>query len=100
MSSTGRLFQPGELHPRWRGGRTINADGYVRIKAGAHRDKLEHRVVMEQILGRSLKEFPGLEVHHLDFNRRHNCPANLMLLDEAINKALGRATNLIRRRLA
>ena len=90
-------FSAGRLHPKWRGGKSRNVDGYVRLTAGENRGKYEHRVVMEKSLGRSLSEFPGLEVHHLDFDRSHNCPGNLMLLDEVINKWLGRRTAELRR---
>lgn len=37
----------------------------------------EHRLVMEQILGRYLE--PGEQVHHQDENKRNNSPENLKL---------------------
>ena len=37
----------------------------------------EHRLVMEQILGRYLE--PGEQVHHEDENKRNNSPENLKL---------------------
>ena len=37
----------------------------------------EHRVVAEQMLGRSLR--PGEVVHHIDGNKRNNAPENLMV---------------------
>lgn len=39
--------------------------------------KLEHRVVAEEMLGRSLRK--GEVVHHCDFNPRNNDPSNLMI---------------------
>jgi len=29
-----------------------------------------------------------MQVHHIDHNRQHNCPCNLMLIDAAINRAI------------
>ena len=37
----------------------------------------EHRIVAEQMLGRSLK--PDEVVHHIDENKRNNDPSNLMV---------------------
>ena len=45
----------------------------------------EHRVVAEQILGRSL--LPGEVVHHLDFNPRNNAPDNLIIFSSQADHA-------------
>lgn len=31
---------------------------------------------------------PTMRIHHIDTNRSHNCPQNLMLLDKAIHNAI------------
>jgi hypothetical protein len=31
---------------------------------------------------------PGVQVHHIDYNKQHNCPQNLMLLDGPLHRAV------------
>lgn len=79
-----------EQSPRWKGGRKVRKDGYVLVVAPeghphpADRSKrtgiayiLEHRLVMEQLLGRYLR--PEEVVHHRDNNPSNNAPENLVL---------------------
>jgi hypothetical protein len=67
----------------WRGGRRSTSSGYIRIYAPDHPAAVcngwvyEHRLVMEQKIGRLLK--PGELVDHIDRNRSNNHPDNLRL---------------------
>lgn len=86
-------FKPGPDHPRWRGGKRISVDGYVRITSGPYRDWWEHRAVVARCLAENTispgimpRQIPeGWEIHHMDFDRRHNCLSNLLLLHPAFH---------------
>ena len=73
----------GEKHPMWKGGRKKSSMGYILIHKSNHpfankqRYVYEHRLIMEQMLGRYLKstEF----VHHLNGIKTDNRPENLRL---------------------
>ena len=86
--NNGMHGRTGEQNPAWKGGRKVRADGYVLIYAPDHphaisdRDGrntyvLEHRLVMEQHLGRYLTE--DEVVHHIDKNPSNNAIENLQL---------------------
>ena len=70
---------------RWAGGAYVAADGYVYVRVacenGRTRYRLEHRIVMEQVLGRTLERLEN--VHHKNGNRRDNRPENLEVLSVA-----------------
>jgi hypothetical protein len=79
-------------NPAWNGGRYENGDGYVFVFKPDHpyaHEKgtvLEHRLVMETILGRYLD--PVEIVHHRNEIRNDNRPENLQLFpDQAAHLA-------------
>jgi hypothetical protein len=100
--------RPGPGHPNWRGGRHTDVDGYVyvwveghphtRARPGKARPNgyvLEHRLVMEQHLGRYL--LPAEVVHHLNGNPADNRLENLQVFasnaDHLRHELTGRVPN-------
>jgi len=73
----------GHRNTWWRGGRLVDADGYILVYCpdhphrSAHNKVREHRLVMEKKLGRFLD--PKEVVHHIDGNRANNHPDNLAM---------------------
>lgn len=74
----------GKLHPKWKGGRLIDSNGYVDllIKSWPSARKngyiREHRYVMEKHIGRCLKSTE--HIHHKDGNKKNNSIDNLEIL--------------------
>ena len=74
----------GAGHTNWKGGRIVDKDGYVLQWTPGHPNArkhthyvFEHRLVMEEKLGRYLG--PGEVVHHRNRDRQDNDPKNLSL---------------------
>ncbi len=72
-----RKWLRGQDSPNWKGGRQITKEGYICLWISKDERVLEHRVVMEQHLGRKLT---GAEVvHHINDNNSDNRLSNLEL---------------------
>jgi hypothetical protein len=54
----------GHENGKWKGGVTVNANGYLQIMAGPLRGQYVHRIVLEAKLGRPLRE--DEEAHHIN----------------------------------
>lgn len=77
----------GELSHYWKGGRTVDGNGYVKVippddlpfevPTDRSRYIFEHRLVMALSLGRPLR--PDETVHHIDGDRGNNRLENLQL---------------------
>lgn len=78
--------QLGAKNAMWKGGQTVtahNGGGYIKQLAPGHPNAdprgyvMQHRLVIEQVLGRLLK--PTERVHHKNGDRQDNRPENLEL---------------------
>lgn len=81
----------GQNNPRWLGGRRILHNGYVVVFAPTHplatrHFVLEHRLVMEQTLGRLLTT--NEHVHHLNGVKQDNRLENLVVLSPSEHSKL------------
>ena len=74
----------GKKHYRWKGGFWINKAGYKIIefkRLGEVFREREHRLIMEEHLGRRLKEFE--DVHHINGDKLDNRIENLELMTKS-----------------
>lgn len=72
----GRIDNRGEKNPRWKEGR-IQKRGYIYIWTSDKSYIAEHRLIMENQLGRTL--FKNELVHHINHNKSDNRVENLRL---------------------
>jgi len=72
----------------WKGGRRIDADGYVRIRIPfpVSKEIMEHKLIMEEILDRQLKS--AEIVHHRNEIRDDNRPENLLICTPSEHKLI------------
>lgn len=87
LKTSPRGTGPGPASASWKGGRRKTADGYWIVWRPEHPHATkngmvrEHRLVMEQMIGRYLR--PEESVHHVDRDRGNNSPENLRLYSTA-----------------
>uniref|UniRef100_A0A6M3IL38 Putative homing endonuclease n=1 Tax=viral metagenome TaxID=1070528 RepID=A0A6M3IL38_9ZZZZ len=85
-STDGRKGSPGSKNPAWKGGRIVDKNGYVLVHRPHHPKAnyggyiREHRLVMEEILGRPMTRREV--IHHKDGNHANNSPDNLVLFSD------------------
>jgi len=83
IAAIGRRDKKREKNPHWKGGLARDGNGRMKILMPEHPAAQtsgyvpEHRIIMEQKIGRLLKLTEV--VHHIDGNRSNNDPSNLML---------------------
>lgn len=76
----------------WKGGRTVQSNGYVTIykpehpRAGKDTHVFEHIVVAETKIGRRLK--PSERVHHINHVKSDNRPENLEVLSDFQHRSI------------
>lgn len=69
-----------ESTSRWKGGLIITSEGYVKRRVTRDGKRVyvsEHRLVMEEKLGRRLAK--NEQVHHINGDKQDNSPENLEL---------------------
>ncbi len=90
QADKGGRHKKGAEHANWKGGRTIDSNGYVLVYTAngpySGRYALEHRLVMEQHLGRELSSEET--IHHLNGDKTDNRLENLQLFNSRHTKGV------------
>jgi len=76
----------GEHANGWRGGRFLVKSGYVHISSEGGSQRKEHRVIVEQALGRKLLR--SEMVHHINGDKADNRKSNLLVCKQSYHKWL------------
>lgn len=82
----GYLAPCGPKNPRYKGGRFLTPDGYVKILIGRASYDLEHRHLMSKHLGRKLESTEI--VHHINHIKTDNRLENLEILNRSTHAKL------------
>jgi hypothetical protein len=82
----------GANHPKWKGGRSITADGYVRVYVAPYTYEAEHRIVA------NAQGDPSVIVHHKNHDKQDNRPENLVCMTRSTHAIEHQLGKKIRRR--
>jgi len=88
VAMRGRETRSGTTH--------VRKDGYLSVKVGVRKYKLEHRIVMEAVLGRPLRS--DEEVHHINGVKLDNRRENLRLVSPSEHQTFHTAHHRYQRR--
>jgi len=86
MSEAASKNNSGEGNWQWRGGKTIDKNGYIKVLIGNKIYVKEHRLVMENHIGRKLTKREV--VHHINGDKHDNRIENLKLLKNQVEHLL------------
>ena len=77
----------GALNPRYGGEKIVDGDGYVRIYIGYKKKRgYEHRIILENVLNRKLKD--NEVVHHINGIKNDNRNCNLLVCSNRYHNEL------------
>lgn len=79
-------FNSGERHWNWIGRSKRTKDGYIRITTEKNKRRYEHRIVMENLIGRKLTA--DEHIHHLNGDSSDNSINNLVILSNSEHRKL------------